>query len=142
MRGAAAGAGADAEEPIVALAGTSPVSRGRQRAAPARAVEVGADGESRPPPRRRSRRAEAAAPAAVDALGAWIEAVKMSKYAAAIRARVDELDDLKELTDADVARRSRAEIQISTVPLRRFKTALVELGADVSLEPRARRPRS
>ena len=49
-----------------------------------------------------------------------------------IGAVVNLLHANKELTDADVAELAE-EIQIATVPLRRFKTALVELGADITL---------
>ena len=94
------------------------------------AVEVGVEGGSGAAAAA-PERSEASVGATTTDLGAWIKANKMDKYSAALLARIGEFEDLKEMTDADVAELA-VEASIPKVPLRRFKAALAGLGAPVT----------
>ncbi|KAJ8614223.1 hypothetical protein CTAYLR_001136 [Chrysophaeum taylorii] len=63
-------------------------------------------------------------------LDEWIEAKNLSKYGAQIRAIAGDILDLKEITDDD-ADELVAECAMPKLGARRFKKALLELGADV-----------
>eukprot|EP00633_Aureoumbra_lagunensis_P006322 CAMPEP_0197311112 /NCGR_PEP_ID=MMETSP0891-20130614/9629_1 /TAXON_ID=44058 ORGANISM="Aureoumbra lagunensis, Strain CCMP1510" /NCGR_SAMPLE_ID=MMETSP0891 /ASSEMBLY_ACC=CAM_ASM_000534 /LENGTH=1392 /DNA_ID=CAMNT_0042797071 /DNA_START=168 /DNA_END=4346 /DNA_ORIENTATION=- len=64
-------------------------------------------------------------------LDTWIDANSFSKYSTQIKNLVDDLDDLREIEDAD-ADEVIKECGMAKIPARRFKKALIELGARIS----------
>ena len=67
-----------------------------------------------------------------DALGAWIERAGMIPHAEALRALADTLEDLVAMEDGDVDEFVRSE-RVPQLKARRFRRALRDLGADVSV---------